>query len=89
MIYKGEVACDPRGLIFEAYRIEGITQEDCRTIFFDWALGVPDGEDAAAHVATLLSHYGQAGHPMTSVLEEGLQVYHRAPKRRGGRKSRQ
>ena len=35
---------DPRNLIREAYRIEGITLADCRSIFLDWALGLKDGD---------------------------------------------
>ena len=34
---------DPKGLIREAYRIEGITLGECRSIFLDWALSLPDG----------------------------------------------
>ena len=32
---------DPKGLIRESYRIEGITLPECRTIFFDWAIQIP------------------------------------------------
>ena len=28
---------DPKGLIRESYRIEGITLPECKTIFFDWS----------------------------------------------------
>lgn len=65
---------DPRGLIQESYRIDGITLKDCRTIFFDWAVGVPDGEDMRAHVRTLYAHYAAENpdHPMTEVLLEGF-----------------
>ncbi|MCY3878493.1 MAG: hypothetical protein OXF74_04845 [Rhodobacteraceae bacterium] len=65
---------DPRGLIFEAYRIDGITVEDCRTIFFDWALGTPDMADLHELVRSLHAHYSREfpDHPMTSVLHEGL-----------------
>ena len=66
---------DPRGLIHEAYRIEGITEADCRSIFLDWALGVPMGADVAAAIRDLVDHYGPAnpGHPMTAVLSAGLE----------------
>ena len=37
---KYSILSDPRGVIFEAYRIEGITGPDCRSIFLDWALGL-------------------------------------------------
>ena len=41
-------ALDPRGLIRESYRIEGITEAECRSIFMDWALGTPVDADQAA-----------------------------------------
>jgi hypothetical protein len=31
---------DPKGLIREAFRIDGITDAECRSIFVDWALSV-------------------------------------------------
>ena len=70
---KGELAADPRGLIFEAYRME-IGPKDCRAIFFDWALGMPEGA-GREEIAALLAHYGaaQPDHPMTAVLREGLE----------------
>ena len=37
---------DPKGLIREAYRIDGITAGECRSIFLDWALSLPDGQDS-------------------------------------------
>ena len=30
---KGDPETDPKGLIYEAYRIENITPAECRTIF--------------------------------------------------------
>ena len=39
---KGDPRLDPKGLIREAYRIEGITAAQCRSIFLDWALSLPD-----------------------------------------------
>ena len=41
-VVKGDLPIDPRGLIAEAYRMD-IGPEDCRTIFLDWALGLPEG----------------------------------------------
>lgn len=89
MIRKGD-ADDPKGLIFEAYRIEGISKPECRTIFLDWALSLPDGRDAVETVAMLLSRYSadHADHPMTEVLQEGRDRM-RKPRRRGGWRSRQ
>ena len=80
---------DPRGLIREAYVIEGIGEAECRSIFLDWAIGVPSGEDARAHIATLLDRYGtgEPDHPMTRVLRDGLGQWDRTG-RRGGRRGR-
>ncbi|ALG90532.1 MULTISPECIES: hypothetical protein [Actibacterium] len=74
---------DPTGLIREAYRIEGITPADCRTIFLDWALGAP--ADMRAPLETLLMLYGADApeHPMTDVLRAAL-ASPPAPRRRGG-----
>ena len=80
---------DHKGLIREAYRIEGITLPECRSIFLDWALSLPEGRDQNMALAELHAAYtGQApDHPMTQVLAEGLQAA-QAPKRRGGWRSR-
>jgi hypothetical protein len=34
-------AADPKGLVRESYRIEGITPGECRSILVDWALSLP------------------------------------------------
>lgn len=80
---------DPRGLIGEAYKIDGIGMAECRSIFFDWALSQPQGGEAEA-VSVLLANYGAEApdHPMTAVLREGL-AGEAAPKgRRGGARAR-
>ena len=77
---------DPRGLIREGYRIEGITEAECRSIFLDWALSEA-GEDLQDRIAVLLARHGDAGHPMTAVLEAGLREAGPA-RRRGGRAGR-
>ncbi len=86
---KGDLACDPRGLIFEAYRIEGIEEVACRTMFLDWALGVPPSEDPVAHIKTMLDHYGSdhPDHPMTAILKSDSDTI-TAPPSRKGRRSR-
>ncbi len=81
---KGD-AFDPKGLIAEGYKIEGITEAECRTIFLDWALSLQ--EDTRQAIDTLLTRHDAPDHPMTVVLREGLQVQAR-PKRRGGWRSR-
>lgn len=81
---------DPKGLIREAYRIEGVSLEDCRGIFFDWVLGHRERRIGAAEVAALLDLYGGAApdHPMTRVLREGKDSFTTAPRRRGGARAR-
>ncbi len=80
---------DPKGLIFESYRIDGISAEECRSIFVDWALAVPLDADNSALIQVLLERHsvGAEEHPMTKVLTDGLQQPKR-PKRRGGRAAR-
>lgn len=74
---------DPKGLIREAYAIDGITAGECRSIFLDWALSVPQDADHQALIGGLLGRYGQAGHPMTETLQAGLGPTI-TPQRRGG-----
>ncbi|WP_092060985.1 hypothetical protein [Poseidonocella pacifica] len=80
---------DPRGLIREAYRIEDITAEQCRSIFLDWALSVPTEGDPKAAIGALLARYeaGAPQHPMTAVLREGSEGGG-LPRRRGGWRGR-
>ncbi len=79
---------DKIGLIKEAYRIEGISAAECRSIFLDWALKLPAGLDDKAAIAELLSSYGaESLHPMTRVLADGLGAQARTG-RRGGRAGR-
>lgn len=78
-------ALDPRGLIREAYRIEGVTAQDCRSIYLDWALGLSG--DAAGATRALLARYAEEApdHPMTAVLREGVET---AARPRGARPRR-
>lgn len=80
---------DPRGLIKEAFRIDGITGEECRSVFLDWALGVPVGAEATELVKVLLTTYADEpeDHPMTQTLKAAL-AEKAAPRRRGGRAAR-
>lgn len=82
-------ADDPKGLVYESFRIEDIDTSQCRTIFLDWALSLPLETDTSPAISRLLKHYEQKneGHPMLSVLNEGLQTM-AAPRRRGGWRSR-
>jgi hypothetical protein len=74
MVDKGNLAIDPRGLIFESYRIDGIVTEECRSIFLDWALGLAIGTDMQAALQELADEYADRfpDHPMTAIIAEGL-----------------
>ncbi len=65
---------DPRGLIRESFRIDGITPADCRSVFLDWLLGLPDNADAKEEIRRLLELYASEAdsHPMKRVLRDGL-----------------
>ncbi|MBM7066716.1 hypothetical protein [Actibacterium sp. 188UL27-1] len=86
---KGD-ALDPKGLIQDSYRIDGISSPECRSIFVDWALSTGAGIQDRAAIMALLERYGAEApdHPMTAVLKEGLATDPGAGKRRGGRKGR-
>lgn len=80
---------DPKRLIYESYRIEGITPAECRSIFLDWALSLPLEHDSTQALPRLLALYEKTApdHPMTQVLRDG-QTTLCAPRRRGGWRSR-
>jgi len=82
----GQTPNDPKGLIHEAYRIDGISEPECRTIFLDWALSL-DGRDPKAAISALLAGSADPDHPMTKVLTEGLAAPSKTG-RRGGRTAR-
>jgi hypothetical protein len=81
---------DPKGLVRESYRIEGITPGECRSIFMDWALSIPVGRSTADAVRVLIATYAspEPDHPMSIVLQQAL-TQPEAPRRRGGRIGRQ
>ena len=80
---------DPKGLVRESYRIEGITLGECRSILVDWALSLPVDAPMKEAIRVVMAEYalGAPDHPMSKVLEEGL-LSPEAPKRRGGRAAR-
>jgi hypothetical protein len=81
---------DPKGLVRESYRIDGITPGECRSIFMDWALSIPVGQSVPDSVQVLIATYATPApdHPMSSVLREALAAP-AVPRRRGGRTGRQ
>lgn len=79
---------DPKGLIREAYAMEGLGPAECRSIFLDWALGLRT-EPRVAILAMLERHGARApDHPMTRVLCDGLGPAPDAARRRGGWRAR-
>jgi len=81
---------DPKGLIRESYRIDGITSGECRSVFMDWALSLPVGatfKDALTHLIAVYAA-PEPDHPMTAVLHEGLTLPEAEARRRGGRAAR-
>ena len=79
---------DPKALIRESFNIEGINIEECRSIFLDWALSLPNDVDAKKIIPLLLEQYNdKEEHPMLLTLREGL-ITTVSPTRRGGRRGR-
>ncbi|MCH2328499.1 MAG: hypothetical protein MK310_03990 [Rhodobacterales bacterium] len=79
---------DPKALIRESFNIEGIKIEECRSIFLDWALSLPNDADAGKIIPLLIEQYGdKQEHPMLVTLKEGM-IKTVSPIRRGGRKGR-
>ena len=87
---KGKLSEEPRGLLFEAYRITGITLPECKAIFLDWALGLDISIYQIGAIKSALKEYqkNNPNHPMTKVLLEGLEIQNKPAKRRGGWSSR-
>jgi len=87
---KGKLAEDPRGLLYEAYQIDGITLADCKTIFLDWVLGLDYNIDQIKAVSSALKEYEDDNpkHPMTTVLRDGIELQGKSRKRLGGRNAR-
>ena len=79
---------DPKALIRESFNIEGINIEECRSIFLDWALSLPNDVDAKKIIPLLIEKYNdKKKHPMLLTLREGL-ITTVSPTRRGGRRGR-
>lgn len=82
---------DRRGLIADALSMEGLTVEENRSIFFDWAFGLDQPEAAREAATALLALHRtaeNANHPMIALLEEAIaQPLHREG-RTGRRRAR-
>ena len=73
-IFKGDIYCDEKGLIFEAYNIENIDSSSCRVIFFEWLISLDQSINQGEAISELLKSYSSRfpNHPMTELLTEGL-----------------
>ena len=83
-IFKGDILCDKKGLIFEAYNIEDIDLGSCRIIFFDWLMSLDPSFDQSEAIDSLLKAYSTdfPNHPMTRLLIEGIDKNLQMRKRR-------
>ncbi|KPQ08369.1 MAG: hypothetical protein HLUCCA12_00760 [Rhodobacteraceae bacterium HLUCCA12] len=81
---------DPKGLIRESYRIEGIGDGECRSILIDWALSIEASRDQAEALARLHARYGPQApdHPMTRLMAQTAGAPTAPAGRRGGRAGR-
>lgn len=78
---------DPRGVIADSYKIEGISAPECRSIFLDWALEPRAPAEMRQAAKALAAQYADfPAHPMTAILQEATVELTTAPKRRGGRR---
>lgn len=78
---------DPKGLVRESYAIDGITLEECRSIFLDWALSLGPQTQVVEAIGILLRRYDAPDHPMSAVLRDGI-APEPVARRRGGRSGR-
>lgn len=81
---------DPKGLIRESFRVDGISDAECRSIMVDWALSLDAALDPVAALKRLHDRHAvtMPGHPMTSLLLEAATAQPGQARRRGGRAGR-
>ena len=72
-VFKGDIHCDKKGLIFEAYNIKGVDSSSCRIIFFDWLMSLDPILYQVEAIQELLKYYSPKfpEHPMTKLLIAG------------------
>ena len=89
-IFKGDIYCDEKGLIFEAYNIENIDSSSCRVIFFDWLISLDQSIDQGEAITQLLKAYSSSfpNHPMTELLIEGQKKNLGIRRKRGSKNSK-
>lgn len=81
---------DPKGLIRESFRIDPISDAECRSILTDWALSLDTALDPIAALRRLHDRHAESapGHPMTLLLHEAVNAPPAQARRRGGRAGR-
>ena len=89
-IFKGDIYCDEKGLIFEAYNIKNIDPSSCRVVFFDWLISLDQSINQGEAITELLKTYSSRfpNHPMTELLIEGLKKNWKIRQRKRGRNSK-
>ena len=89
-IFKGDIYCDEKGLIFEAYNIEDIDPSSCRIIFFDWLISLDQSINQGKAITDLLKAYSSRfpNHPMTELLMEGQKRHWGTSRRRRAKNSK-
>ena len=89
-IFKGDIYCDEKGLIFEAYNIENIDLSSCRVILFDWLISLDQTINQGKAITDLLKVYSSRfpNHPMTELLMEGQKKHWGTSRRRRVRNSK-
>ncbi len=89
-IFKGDIYCDEKGLIFEAYNIKNIDSSSCRVILFDWLISLDQSINQGEAITELLKAYSSRfpDHPMTQLLMEGLEKNWGVRRRRRVKKSK-
>ena len=89
-IFKGDIYCDEKGLIFEAYNIENINSSSCRIIFFDWLTSLDQSINQGKAITDLLKAYASKfpNHPMTELLMEGQKKHWGTSRRRRAKNSK-
>ena len=70
---------DPKALIRESFNIEGINIEECRSIFLDWALSLPNDVDAKKIIPLLIEKIAEmtskSANIISNILPNPKEVY--------------
>ena len=64
---------DPKGLVRESFRIEGISDGECRSIFIDWALSLGRGVESAEALRVVLAEESADREALTKALDAAVQ----------------